>query len=395
MRPTTLHTAQRAFEGIEARQIRQTELQHQLGTGLRVTRPGDDPLAVAQAEIARSRLSRLAQDQRAAQLATTVLTSADDALAQGVGMLQSAREALVAAGNGAYSPNERQALALTLRNTREQLLALANSRDGAGGAIFGGQGTTSDPLTGLAAGWNAPSGVQRIGEGGRYAASVDGRASFMSFAQGNGVFVTAAAVANTGAGWIEPGTVADATQLTGHRLRIDIAGAPGALTYSVQDLDAGATLVSAQALPADGSLMLQGQRIRIGGVPATGDAFTVSPAGRQSIFETLNDAIATLEQPMSNAAYAQRLGRVQADLDRALDGMTLTRSQIGQELRLVEEAALEGENQTLVTTGRRSALTDLDYASAISQLQANQTVLEAALKSYNSVGRTSLFQLLS
>lgn len=394
MRPTTLHTTQRAFEGIEARQSRQVELQQQLGTGLRVSRPGDDPVAAAQAEMARSRLTRLAQDQRATQLATTVLTTADGALSQGVNLLQSAREALVAAGNGAYSPNERQALAQTLRNAREQMLALANTDDGAGNPVFGGQGTSSDPLDGATVTWSAPSGVQRIGEAGRYAASVDGRAAFMTLPQGNGVFVTAAAATNTGAGWIEPGTVADATQLTGHNLRIDIGGAPGALTYSVQDLDAGTTLASAQPLPADGSLTLQGQRLRIAGAPAAGDQFSVGPAGRQNVFQTLDDAIATLEQPLSNAAYAQRLGRAQADLDRALDGMTLMRGQIGQELNKVDTAIADGEGQALAVTARRSALRDLDYAAAISELQSNQTGLEAALRSYTSVGKTSLFQLL-
>lgn len=394
MRPTTLHTSQSAFVGIEARQGRQTELQQQLATGLRVSRPGDDPVAAAQAEMARSRLARLAQDQRATQLATTVLTTADGALSQGVNLLQSAREALVAAGNGAYSANERQALAQTLRNAREQMLALANSDDGAGNPVFGGQGTTSDPLNGATVTWTAPSGVQRIGEDGRYAASLDGRAAFMSLPQGNGVFVTSAAAGNAGAGWIEPGTVADATQLTGHNLRIDIAGAPGALTYSVLDLDAGTTLASAQALPSDGSLVLQGQRVRIAGTPAAGDQFSVAPAGRQSVFQTLDDAIAALEQPLTNAAYAQRLGRAQADLDRALDGMTLMRGQIGQELNKVDVASADGEGQTLAATARRSALRDLDYAAAIAELQSNQTGLEAALRSYSTVGKTSLFQLL-
>lgn len=394
MRPTTLHTSQTAFAGIEARQTRQSQLQQQLGTGLRVTRPGDDPVAAAQAEMARSRLARLAQDKRATDLAQGVLASADDALAQGVNLLQSARESLVAAGNGAYSPGERQALALVLRGAREQLLALANTRDGAGGAVFGGQGTNADPLAGDTPVWSAPSGVQRIGEDGRYAASVDGRSSFMTIPQGNGVFVTASAAGNTGAGWIEPGAVADATQLTGHSLRIDIGGAPGALTYSVQDLDAGITLVSAQPLPADGTLTLQGQRVKVSGTPAPADAFNVSPAGRQSVFQTLDEAIATLETPMSNPAYAERLARVQAGIDRALDGMTLTRSQVGQALRQVEDAALAGEDQALAAETRRSTLRDLDYASAISDMQNNQTALEAALKAYSSVGRTTLFQLL-
>ena len=279
MRITTLQSSVGAFDSINARQARQNELQQQLGTGLRVSRPGDDPVAAAQAEMARSRLSRLSQDQRAAQLATTVLSTADDALGQGVNLLQGAREALVAAGNGAYGPGERLALAQTLRATREQLLALANTEDGAGGHVFGGQGTQAAPASGDQPAWGAPSGEQRIGEGGRYAASVDGTTAFMSLPQGNGVFITDSAATNTGGAWMDPGEVADATKLTGHNYRIDIAGTAGSFTYSVQDLDAGTTVVNAQPLPASGTFTVDGQRLHLGGTPAAGDAVKVCSNG--------------------------------------------------------------------------------------------------------------------
>lgn len=397
MRVPTLHTAQRAFEGIEQRLGRQAQIQDQLGTGLRVTRPGDDPLAAAQSELARSRLARLAQDQRATQLATGLMSTAEGALGQGVNLLQSARELLVAAGNGAYSAAERQALALQLRSLREEMLAVANTGDGAGGKVFGGQASGAEPASGSAPQWTAPAGMQRIGESGRYAATIDGAAAFMRVPQGNGVFVTASDAANTGSGWIDAGAVSDATLLTSQSYRIEIGGTPGSLTYSVFNLDAGTTLVSAQPLPAGGSLDIDGQRVKIGGTPAAGDRFGIAPAGRQSVFQTLDEAIATLEAvpQLSNGAYAERLQRVQTSLDRALDGFSMLRSQVGGELRLVEAAQASGEAQQLSETIRRSELQDLDYARAISELQSNQTGLEAALKAYATVGKVSLFQLIS
>lgn len=395
MRVPTLHTAQRSFDGIEARLSRQSQIQDQLGTGLRVSRPGDDPLAAAQAELARSRLARLSQDQRATSLAGSLLATAEGALGQGVNLLQGAREALVAAGNGSYSAAERQALALQLRATREQLLDLANSDDGTGGRVFAGQGSTSDPFTGLTPQQDAPSGTQRIGEAGRYAATVDGRAAFINLAQGNGLFVTASAPGNAGSGWIGAGSVTDANQLTGHAYRIEIGGAPGSLSYTVLDLTAGTTAVAAAPLPADGTLVVDGQRVKIGGTPAVADSFTLGPAGRQSVFKTLDDAIATLESAsLPPGAYAERLERAQASLDRALEGMSLLRSQVGAELQRVDQATQANEEQALGVETRRSQLQDLDFAKAISELQNNQTGLEAALKAYATVGKTSLFQML-
>ena len=139
---------------------------------------------------------------------------------------------------------------------------------------------------------------------------------------------------------------------------------------------------------------VDGQRVRIGGTPAAGDRFTLTPSGQQSIFDTLDDAIAALTSNLSTPAYNEQLGRAQATLDGALDRMIVARSQIGEELRHVEQAAASGEQQTLGVTQRRSDLEDLDYAAALSQMQSNKTTLDAALSAYAAIGRSSLFDFI-
>lgn len=397
MRVSSLQTFTGAFAGIEERQRELTRQQNQLGTGLRVNSPGDDPVAAAQGELARSRLAALAQDKRTTQLAGGLLATAEGALGQSVDLLQSVRETLVGAANGAYTLSERQVLAGQLRTAREQLVGLANTSDGAGGFVFGGQGADAQPLAGGSAPSYGPvAGVQRIGEDGRYAATVDGRAAFMALPQGNGVFVTASAGANTGNGWINPGSVTQPVQLTGHSYQITIGGAPGSLVYSVSDLTAGTTLVSNAAFTDGGAIDIDGQRVNVSGTPAAGDTFQIGPAGQASVFQTLDSAIALLESPTATtSSYAEGLQRAQAGLDGALDRMILMRSQVGDEINVVQNAQSQGETQTLAVTGRQSGLRDLDYAQTISAMQSNQTGLEAALKSYATIARTSLFQLIN
>lgn len=396
MRVTTLASSQAAFAGIEARQNAQTQLQNQLGTGLRVNAPGDDPLGAAQAELARSRLARLAQDQRSAQLATSVLSAADNALAEGVDTLQSVRETLVAAGNGGFNATDRQALVVQLRAARDRLLMLANTRDGAGGFVFAGQGSTGEPLSGnTTPAWSAASGEQRLGEGAQFAATVDGRTAFMALPQGNGVFVTGSAAGNTGAGWIDPGDVAGPAQLTGNDYSITLAAGAGGLEYTVTNVTTGTTLAAAVPFVAGNSITLDGQRVKIAGTPAAGDSFSVRPAGQQSIFQTLDDAIATLQQqPYNAAAYSQGLERAQVGLDGALDNLVLMRAGVGTELQRVDTATASNAQQDLQLQQRRSNLVDLDYAGAISQMQSNQTAMQAAMQAYATVAKTSLFQLL-
>lgn len=396
MRVPTLHSSQVNLQTLQKREAEMAKLQSQIASGLRVQSPGDDPVGAAQAELARSRLARLAQDQRAMQLAQGTLATADGALAQGVDLLQSAREALVAAGNGSYTADDRAKLALTLRATRDQLLSAANAPDGAGGYVFGGQGTTTQPFSANPIAFVAAAGTQEVGEGARFKTTVDGRAAFLDLPQGNGVFTTASAAGNTGGGWIGAGSVADATQLTGHNYSITIGGTAAAPTYSVTDVTTGTALASNQPFTSGGTIEVDGQRIEIGGTPAAGDAFTLGPAGRQSVFATLDDAIAMLEDgSLTGAAYQERLERAQSGVDRGLDAMLFARTTTAAHLRLVDDAAAAGDQQEIDVTVRLKDLREVDLAQGISSLQSSQTAYEAALKSYAAQGKSSLFDLIS
>jgi len=179
MRIATSYSASRALEGIQERQFEQGRLQDQIATGLRIRTPGDDPLAAAQAEMARSRLSHNAQEKRAIQLGNALLSSADAAFADGIDELQVARDTLVAAANGSYGPSERKILAEQLRGVRISLLEVANSRDSAGGYVFSAQGSAGKPFPdGVVPVLEAIPGEQRIGGQGGYMASLDGQAWF-------------------------------------------------------------------------------------------------------------------------------------------------------------------------------------------------------------------------
>jgi len=396
MRVPTLQTARSQLEILSQRQAQQARLQEQVSSGLRILTPSDDPVAAAQAEAARSRLARVAQDQRDVQLATGVLSAADGALGQGLDLLQSAREALVAAGNGGYSASDRQALALRLRAVRDELVGLANTPDGAGGFVFAGQGASEAPFGAGGTSYSGDPGTQRIGALGRFAATVDGRAAFMQLPQGNGVFVTASATGNTGSGWIDAGSVSAPAQLTGHAYEIVVGGSAAAPTYSVTDTGTGATMAGGP-FAAGSAIDVQGQRVTISGTPAQGDRFTLAPADqRRSVFDTLGDAIGLLEdEGLAPGAYAEGLERAQTGLDRGLDALSLARTRTGEELRRVQDGDAAAQQQEIDATARRSDLQDVDLARAISQLQSGQTGIDAALKTYAALARKSLFDLLS
>ena len=302
-RIATLFSFERSLDAMNERRAALTQAQLQMSTGKRVNAPSDDPLGAAQAERARSQIARIATERRMIDFARTMLGQADNAMASAGETLQVAREGLVAAGNGTLSAADRALIAQKLRASRDELLTIANQRDGAGGYVFGGQGSTRAPFTDTGAlAWLPNAGEQTTGWDVSFTTSQDGRALFM-------------------------------------------------------DLEAGGTA--------------------------------------QSIFRTLDDAIALLEDPATTAAaLGTGLGKAHDGVDGSLERLLVTRTRAGEQLRAIDarERLLEGGE--IEASGRLSGLVDVDYASAITRFQQNQTALEAAMATYSKVARLSLFDYL-
>jgi flagellar hook-associated protein 3 FlgL len=180
MRIGTDFARQQAIEGIAERQTRLVETQRQVGTGLRVGRPSDDPAAAAQAERLRSREVRIEAELRVTGHARHMLSNADTALADGATALQSARDTLLAAGNGTATLADRATHAVQLREARDRLLAVANRGDGTGGYLFGGQGTSAAPVATTGTAYAPQAGTIEVGAEMRNPVSFDGRENFVA-----------------------------------------------------------------------------------------------------------------------------------------------------------------------------------------------------------------------
>ncbi len=113
-------------------------LQQQVGSGKRLTRSSDDPVAAARLrELARAERSSGA-DKRNMQIASTNLALADSALSQMANVVIRAKELALQAGGATLSQADRKAIGIEVSALRDSLFALANARDASGHALFGG-----------------------------------------------------------------------------------------------------------------------------------------------------------------------------------------------------------------------------------------------------------------
>jgi flagellar hook-associated protein 3 FlgL len=185
MRLSTAYAYNQSITNLQDRQQELSQSQTQLTSGKRVNAASDDPTAAARAERALASIARNDTDKRALDASRNAMNIAESALGDAADLLQSARETMVAAGNGTYSDGEREALAKKLVEIRKQLLSIANRSDGSGGYVFGGQGLSTTPFTEVSN--TAPGTVAYNGQRGSIQASsseqvsltIDGQRTWM------------------------------------------------------------------------------------------------------------------------------------------------------------------------------------------------------------------------
>ena len=215
MRLSTAYSYDAGVSTLLQRQNDMNDLQNQMTTGLRVNKASDDPAAAARAERALEAVNRTTADQRTLDASKSVMSQTESTLGDAGNLLQSARTLLVQAGNATLSDTDRQSIAQQLQSLRGQLLGMANSDNGAGNYLFGGQGSTQKPFTDTASGvqYTTTAGTTRTDSVDNVPLTTDGNAAWMTARTGNGVFATSApGVVNA---TMDGGTVTNPSALTG------------------------------------------------------------------------------------------------------------------------------------------------------------------------------------
>lgn len=429
--------------GVNSMQRQTSSLLHtqqQLSTGRRILTPADDPVAAARAlEVTQAREinSQYITNQDNAK---TSLGLAESQLAAIGDLIQNVQQRAVQAGNTTLTASDRDSIAKEVRARFDELIGIANATDGTGQYLFSGYQGNTKPFSG-----NVAVGVAYAGDDGQRALQVSasrqlpvsdaGSDIFERIRNGNGTFVTDYASTNTGSGVIDPGNLVSATNWgatanSGNleiRFWVDNTAATSVTRYDLVNVSPAALAVNpgGTSLFTDGASTTGvggtysgtfssgkaiaftglaapysdlGASVTVTGQPADGDSFSVKASSSQSLFDTLQNLITTLERPAGNTAgntaLANDIGFALRDLSHAQDNVLRVRASVGS--RLSEVNALQNVNAdlTLQYAQTLSRLQDVDYAEAISNLTQQQINLEAAQKSYLKVSGLSLFNYI-
>lgn len=124
---------------------RLAQIQDQINTGKKITRPSQDPVVAMKGMRYRSQLVEVGQFYRNLTEAFTWLENSDAALEETTQVLNRIRELVVQASNDTYDPVARSNIAKEIEQLKLHLIELANTKVG-DNYIFNGTKTDSKPV---------------------------------------------------------------------------------------------------------------------------------------------------------------------------------------------------------------------------------------------------------
>ena len=305
MRIASAFYTSESIRNLMDRQRQLSETNAQMTSGKRVQKASDDPADAARAERDLAMVKRTEATLRAVDASRYAMTLTEGAFGDANDLMQEARDALVALGNGSYTDSARQTQVLRLKEARSALLGIANRQDAGGSYLFGATGTSIAPFTQDASG----TVVYSAGAGDRKA----------------------------------PSTADETLPLT---------------------VDGGQAWMMNQTTP--------------------------------DVFAVLQTAITALDTPGATTAdVSQAVADGIKGMDLVAESMQSARAVTGEVLNRLDGIESRLGSVKLTAETDRSNATDLDMIESLSRFQSQQTGYQAALQTYASVQRMSLFQYLN
>jgi flagellar hook-associated protein 3 FlgL len=400
-------TARFYLQGIEAfgqQQAKLVKLQQQISTGVRLVNPSDDPVAASKVlgldqtiQIKKQYQDNISIAEYRLKLEETVLISVENVSFR-------LKELSIQANSAAISQGDRDAISIEVKEGLKELIGLANTKDASGDYLFAGYQSQTEPFSASKTG--SIEHVVYKGDQGTRSLQVSESRQIQVDNSGSEIFLEipsqmalkeSAAVGNTGSGVISPAQVFNASTYVPSNINITFTSGT---TYNVTDSATPANNVTGATYESGANIDVGGVRFAITGtpvgaaLPAGGDVFTTSAGQYKDAFESIQTFAETLDESISTEQRNENYAVFLQDLDNFFSRVLEVRTSIGGRLNALESQKDANEADILATQTMLSTLRDTDLAEAISQLQLEQTTLDAAQAVFSRITSSSLFNFL-
>ncbi|GGQ33623.1 flagellar hook-associated protein FlgL [Shewanella litoralis] len=401
MRISTGQMFQQSTNSILEKQSATNSIMGQISSGKRVETAGDDPVAAIAIDNLKQKNTLVDQFIKNIDYATNHVQQTESQLGQADTLAASMKESMLRAANGSMTTAERQTIADDMRQSLEQLMSIANTKDESGNYIFGGTKTNDIPFAFDNAGqivYSGDSGIRKsnIATGAQVNTNTPGDAAFMNAPNAMGDYGVNYSSSQQGDFVVTSAKITDSSTYIAGSYSFSFADdGAGGLNISVTD-SAVPPITTVASFDASVPVSVSGIEIKIDGEPKAGDTFSINEVAEVSIFDTFSKAItlfesgSTVQTPAGQSELAQLLN----NLDSGVNQMSQQRSLTGNSLKVLQQYSDNHTDEKIINTSALSKLEDLDFASAITEFEKQQLALNAVSSLFTKVGTLSLFDYI-
>lgn len=390
--------------------------QEQISLGKRILTPADDPVGAARVLQLNQEIALMDQYERNITLLDARLEQEEGVLGAVEDNIARIRELAVQAGNaGVLTEADRVAIAQELRERIEEVHDLMNSKDGSGEYLFAGYSGQTKPFVESPGGgyqYQGDEGVRflQVSRTITLASSDSGKDVFMDIPSDQKSFTAYSNPKNSGnpPGVISAGITLDQDALDEffpndavitfeNPLDVD----PPKPNFTVRRKSDGRVIGNMEnvAYQPGSAIQFAGISVNIVGNPAPGDQFVVESTQKQGVLTTYEKFLYALENYPPGTGfddvYDANMETTLNNLDNTIENISQIRARIGARLNTSESVTNQHADNKLAAKEVKATIEDLDFAEAVSRMQMQSFVLQAAQQSFAQVSRLSLFDFLS
>ncbi len=408
MRLSTLNVFSRGVGDLLSATGDVAKTQNQISTGKRVLTPADDPVSsarVLQLNQEKGLRAQYTSNIRAAEGRLNMEETQLDAVGKIISRLTTIS---VMAGNGSFSGNDRNILAGEIEERMKELVNIMNSKDANGQYLFAGFKSKTQPFVDVGDNnfvYDGDEGQRKlkIASGSSIETGDNGRELFVDVPSDHKTFYTYASSGNEASplALISVGNITDQTTYNDfYPEDIVVTFDPGATTYTVTQKSDGKVIdgMSAVTYAPGEDIVVQGVTFNITGTPEAGDTFVVKSSSREPLLTTVEKLMTGLrtltDKPEDRTKLEDLLDKSMANLSNSETRVMEVRSRVGHRLNTLDSTKTLHEEISVSSEKLLSEIQDLDYTQAITKLNLQTVILQAAQQSFTKISGLSLFNFI-
>lgn len=394
-RIASFHNYQSVGNDIMRQQVKLQQNHDQLASGKRLRTAGDDPVASIYAQNLSQQSTQINQYVDTINLAKSRLSNTELSLTSGEDLIDTAKRNVMKMINGSLASADRKAHRQDLQALFDDIINLANGKDESGNYLFSGTLASKQPFF-----RDGNNNVRYAGDSFHRMAQVAPVVEVQTSMPGDALFTQ---IPNPYGDYqpdyeLQSGSLlllsqalnSDSSDASTYQVTFS-QNASGATRYELlQD----GVVVDTGAYDPKSGVEWGSVKFTFAGESLPGDSVTLTRQQNFNLFDSLKLGIDMANESIFDASSTGKLHQVVEQLGGAFKHFNQARAEVGSRLNTLERQQEMHLDYQVVVKRSLSTVEDLNYATAVIDMNENMLALQASQQAFAKTKQLSLFNYI-